>query len=69
MNEIIIKLIIKLTAHIRLGFKNFDDLGFKLGLRLLNYKGYGPVWVQRKEAVNTGLRFTFRFGLTPRLKM
>ena len=36
---------INLTIQIRLWFKNFDDLGirFSLGLRLLNYKGYGSV--------------------------
>ena len=31
---------------IRLRFKNFDDLGFRLGLCLLSYKGYGSAWVQ-----------------------
>ena len=37
-----------LTLHIRLRFKNFDELEFKFGLgsRLLNYKSYDSVWIQ-----------------------
>ena len=57
-----------LTVQIRLMFKNFDDFGFRFGLRLLNYKGRGSVWIQRKKAVNTGFRFTFRFDALAVLK-
>ena len=36
---------VNLTIQIRLRFKNFHDLGFRLDFSLLNYKGYGSVWV------------------------
>ena len=45
------------------------QIRFRLGLRLLNYKSDGTVWVQRKKAINTGFRFTFRFGLAFRPKL
>ena len=32
---------VTLRVQIRLSFKIFDDLRFRLGSRLLHYKGYG----------------------------